>query len=97
VLRCDVELTLLVGDEMLSTSNDTGVLDTLDGLGHTNTGKDGIRREALPVTSSLRSAADGTGDRSENDVDALALVLLAHRLAALVHNRLVKGGGSGLA
>ncbi len=49
--------------------------------------KDGIRGEAFPVATALRRAAEGTGDRAELDGNTLALVLLGHRLAAVVEKR----------
>lgn len=89
-------LTLLIGDEVLSTSNDTGVLNTLNSLGHANTGQHRVWREALPVSATLWSTANRTGDRSENDVDALALVLFSNALASAVDEATVEGSGGSL-
>ncbi len=88
-------LTLLVADKVLGSSNDTGILDALDGLGHRDTSENGIGRETLPVAAALGGPAKGTGDGAELDVNALALVFLAHGLASIVHKSLVKGGRHG--
>lgn len=49
--RSTDRLTLLVADEMLGSSNDTSVLDTLDCLNHTISGKDWVSSERLPSSS----------------------------------------------
>jgi hypothetical protein len=89
-------LTLLIGDEVLSTSNDTSILNTLNCLRHANTGQHRVGRETLPVPATLGSTANGTGDRSEDDVDTLALVLFSNALASAVDEATVEGSGGSL-
>lgn len=39
-------MLLLIHDEVLGASNDTSILNSLDGLGDTNTGQNWVRTEA---------------------------------------------------
>lgn len=78
------EVLLLVEDVVLSASNDTSILDTLDGLGVQNTRKDWVRAEAFPVTSTFGAAAKRTNNGTKHDIDALVAVFAAHIMATLV-------------
>lgn len=82
---------------MLSSSNNTGILDTLDALSNANTGQDGVGGEALPIPATFRGAAERASDGAKSNVHTLALELLAHGLAAAVHQTPVKRRGGGLA
>lgn len=86
------EVLLLIHDEVFGTSDDTGILDTLDGLGHQSTSQNGIRRETLPVAATLGEFAQRTGDRPQLNVDSLVAELLAHRLTAEVSQLLIPSG-----
>ena len=89
------EVLLFVTDEVLSASNDTSILDTVDVLSDSDTRKDWVRGETLPVTATLGTAAERTNDRAELHVDALAVVLGAHAVTALVEETTVEGGCNG--
>jgi hypothetical protein len=58
VVAIGAEVLLLVEDVVLGGSNDTGVLNTLYGLGNTNTRENRVWREALPVTAAFWSASN---------------------------------------
>jgi hypothetical protein len=86
---------LLVTDEVLGSGLDTGVLVTVDGLLHGDTGQVRVGGEALPVTTGVGRASKRTGDGAEEDVSALGFELLTHCETALVEEVLVPGGSGG--
>lgn len=90
-------LTLLVANEMLGTCNGTSILNALNALCHSDTGKDWIWRESLPVSATCRHTTNGSGDWSEKDGDSLALGLGAHGVATSVHQTPVPCGRGCLA
>jgi hypothetical protein len=78
---------------VLGASNDTSILNTLDGLGHHHTSQNGIRRETLPDTTTVGTSAQRPSDRAQLNVHTLITVLLTHSEAALVGKSLVPGSG----
>jgi hypothetical protein len=78
------EVFLLVANVVLGASNDTSLLNALDSLVHTNARKNGVRREALPVTATSRMSANGSNGRAKLDIDALLAVLNTHFVATSV-------------
>jgi len=78
------EVFLLVENVVLGASNDTSILDTLDGLGVQDTREDGVRAEALPVAATFGTAAKRANDGAQHDIDTLVAVLAAHVIAASV-------------
>jgi hypothetical protein len=89
------EVLLLVEDVVLGTSNNTGILDTLDGLGVQDTREDGVRAETFPVTTSLGTAAKRANDGAQHDIDTLVTVLTAHIITASVGEGSVPCCGNG--
>lgn len=75
---------LLVTDVVLGASNDTSLLNTLDGLVHTDSREDGVGREALPVAATSRMSANRSNGRAKLDIDALLAVLNTHVVATEV-------------
>ena len=71
-------MLLLVEYVVLSTSNDTAALDALDRLGDGNTTEIGIGAEAFPVASSGRNSTQRSSSRTELDIYAFPVKLLAH-------------------
>lgn len=90
-------LTLLVANEMLRARHNTRLLNPLDRCGHGKTSQDRIRREALPVATTLGHPTQGPGDRPQQDRDTLCIRLPAHGQTSLEDEFLVKGGGCCLA
>lgn len=90
-------LTLLVANKMLCTGNNAGLLNPLDRCGHGKTSQDRVRREALPVATTLGHPTQGPGDRPQQDRDTLCIRLPSHGQTSLEDELLVKGGGCRLA
>ncbi|KAI6757905.1 hypothetical protein HG531_003730 [Fusarium graminearum] len=82
---------LLVTDKVLGSGLDTGVLVTVDGVLHGDTGQVGVGREALPVAARVGRTSKRTGDGSEKDMGTLGLELLTQCETALVEKVLVPG------
>ena len=98
---------LLVADVMLCTSLHASVLHTLDGVGHCYASEVRVRREPLPVATSLRNLAESTwhllvcehsirtgfptSHWRKLNIDTNALRLGAHRIAASIDERSVPG------
>ena len=78
------EVLLLVEDVVLGASDNTSILDALDGLGVQDTREDGVRAEALPVAATFGTAAKRANDGAQHDIDTLVAVLAAHVIAASV-------------
>ena len=78
------EVLLFVGDVVLSSCNDTGILNTLDCFGHKHTRQGRIRREAFPVPTAFGRSTQRTSDGAQLDVNALVAEFLTHCLAAEV-------------
>ena len=71
-------MLLLIRNVMFGASNDTSLLDTLDGLVYTNTREHRVRRETFPIAAPSGVSADGSDGRTKLDVNALLAVLDAH-------------------
>lgn len=90
-------LTLLIANEVFRARHNARLLDSLDRRGHGKTCQDRIRREALPVATTLGHPTQGPGDRPQQDRDTLCIRLPAHGQTSLEDESLVKGGGCCLA
>lgn len=93
--RSLTEVLLLVQNIVLGASNDTGILDALDGLGYHKASERRIGRETLPVSATIRVSAERTGNRAQLHIDALVAKLLTHSEAAEVGQLLVPSAGDG--
>ena len=77
-------MLLLVANVVLGASHDASSLDTLDGFVHSNTRKDRVGRETLPVAAALWRPANWANDGTKLNVDTLVSMLGPHLVAALV-------------
>jgi hypothetical protein len=80
---------LLVANPVLSTSLDTSILGRDDGLLHGYTAEVRVGTESFPVSPCIAGTSERSCDRTEEDLCALSPKLLAHGVAALVHNVLI--------
>jgi len=88
------EVLLLVGDVMLSSSDDSGILDTSNRLGHGMASSIRVNSEAFPVSSTSSVTTERATSRTEENVDTLLLELSSHQLASLIPESLAPRGTS---
>ena len=88
-------MLLLIRNVMFGASNDTSLLDTLDGLVYTNTREHRVRRETFPIAAPSGVSADGSDGRTKLDVNALLAVLDTHVVTTKVEQITIPRGANG--